>query len=108
MPICSTSGRCSIRGPYAVSMARQFGSIDLNASARRHDAVFFVAAGSLIHYSARLAIPLAILVTMLVFGVIWIGIRDGRFSISGVAAGFRDLHDRIRSLRSSKRADSGG
>jgi hypothetical protein len=77
------------QGSYAVSMARQFGSIDLNApTGGDHDAVFFVAGGKLIHYSARLAIPLAILVTILVLGVIWIGIRDRRFSISGIATGF--------------------
>ena len=35
------------------------------------DAVFFIVGGNLIHYSARLAIPLAILVTLLVLGVIW-------------------------------------
>ena len=44
--------------------------------------------GKLIHYSAWLAIPLAILVTILVLVVIWIGIRDGRFSIGGIAVGF--------------------
>jgi hypothetical protein len=77
------------QGSYAVSMARQFGSIDLNAPrGGDHDAVFFVVGGKLIHYSAWLAIPLACVVTMLVFGVIWIGIRDGRFSIIGVAGGF--------------------
>ena len=63
------------QGSYALSMARQFGSIDLNAP-QTNDAVFFVVGGKLIHYSARLAIPLAILVTLLVLGVIWIGIRE--------------------------------
>jgi hypothetical protein len=77
------------QGSYAVSMARQFGSIDLNAPRTGdHDAVFFVAGGKLIHYSTRIAIALASIVTILVFGVIWMGIRDGRFSISGIGAGF--------------------
>jgi hypothetical protein len=75
------------QGSYALSLARRFGSIDLNAP-RREDAVFFVAAGELIHYSARLAIPLAIVVTILVLSVMRIGVRDGRFSIGGIAAGF--------------------
>ena len=74
------------QGSYALSMARQFGSIDLNAP-QTNDAIFFVVGGKLIHYSARLAIPLAILVTLLVLGVIWIGIRGGRFSLGGVAVG---------------------
>ena len=83
------------QGTYALSMARRFGSIDLNAP-RAGDAVFFVVAGKLIHYSARLAIPFAIVVTILVLGVMWIGIRDGRFSIGGIAAGFAILRDRNR------------
>jgi hypothetical protein len=74
------------QGTYALSMARRFGSIDLKGP-RTHDAVFFVVAGSLIHYTARLAIPLAILVTLIVLAVMWIGIRSGRFSVVGLAAG---------------------
>jgi hypothetical protein len=74
------------QGTCALSMARRFGLIDLS-DPRTHDAVFFVVAGSLIHYTARLAIPLAVLVTILVFGVMWIGIRSGRFSVGGIAAG---------------------
>ena len=68
-------------------MARRFGTVDLN-DPKPEDAVFFVAAGELIHYSAWLAIPLAIFVPILVLSMIWIGIRDGRFSIAGIAAGF--------------------
>jgi hypothetical protein len=75
------------QGSYALSMARQFGSIDLNAP-QTHDTVFFVVVGELIRYPARLAIPLAILVAILVLGIIWIGIRDGRFTIGGIASGF--------------------
>jgi Peptidase family M28 len=77
------------QGSYALSMAHRFGSIDLNAPPTgNHDAVFFVVVGKLIHYSVPIAIALAIVVAMLVFGVIWIGIRDERFSIIGIAAGF--------------------
>ena len=75
------------QGSYALSLARRLGSIDLNAP-RSGDAVFFVASGELIHYAAWLAIPLAVVVTILVLSVIWIGIRDGRYSIGGIAAGF--------------------
>ncbi len=45
------------QGSYALSMARQFGSIDLNVP-QSASAIFFVVVGKLIHYSARLAIPL--------------------------------------------------
>lgn len=76
------------QGSYSLSMARQFGSIDLNASHSADDAIFFIAGGKLINYSARLAIPLAILVAILYLGVIWTGIRNGRFNLGGIAAGF--------------------
>src|SRR5208282_5478954 len=76
------------QGSYSLSMARQFGSIDLNASPTAGDAIFFVAMGELIHYSTGLAIPLAIVVTILFLGVIWIGVRDRHFSLGGIAAGF--------------------
>jgi hypothetical protein len=75
------------QGSYALSMARRFGSIDLNAP-QAGNAVFFTAAGEVIHYSAWLVIPLAIVVTVLVLSAMWIGIRDGRLSIGGIAAGF--------------------
>jgi hypothetical protein len=76
------------QGTYALSMARRFGSIDLDAPRTGdHDAVFFVVGGKLFHYSSRLAIAVAILVTLLLLGVIWIGVRDGRFNIAGVTAG---------------------
>jgi hypothetical protein len=74
------------QGSYALSMARQFGSIDLNPS-QSADAVFFVVFGKLIHYSMPLAIPLAVLVTVIFLVVVWRGIRDGRFSAGGIATG---------------------
>jgi len=74
------------QGSYALSMARQFGSIDLSA-ARTGRAIFFTICGKLIHYPASLAMPFAILVAILVFGLIRIGIRDGRFSAGGIVTG---------------------
>jgi hypothetical protein len=74
------------QGSYALSLARRFGSVDLSAP-QTGNAVFFTAAGELIHYSAWLAIPLAIIVAILVLSMMWIGIRGGRFSIGGIAVG---------------------
>jgi len=73
-------------GSYAVSMARRFGSIDLR-DPRIDDAVFFVAAGSFVHYTSRFAFPVAFLVTILVVVGLGIGIREGRFSSAAIAAG---------------------
>ena len=73
-------------GSYALSMAQRFGSIELT-DPRISDAVFFVAAGSLIHYTSRFALPLGLLVTILVVVGLGIGIREGRFQAAGIAAG---------------------
>jgi len=74
------------QGTYALSMARRFGSIELR-DPRIDDAVFFVAAGSLLDYSARYALPLAFLVTILVVVGLGIGILEGRFNARSIAAG---------------------
>jgi hypothetical protein len=74
------------QGSYALSMAQRFGSIELN-DPRFSDAVFFVAGRGLIYYATRVALPLAFLVTILVAAGFGIGIREGRFSPAGIAAG---------------------
>ena len=74
------------QGSYALSMARQFGSIDLNVP-RNGDAIFFVAGGRLVHYPARWAMPFAILVTIAVIAVIWTRIRGEWLGIGSIAAG---------------------
>ncbi len=74
------------QGMYALSMARQFGSIALS-DPRFDDQVFFVAGGILMHYTKHFALPLALLVAMLVAGGLGIGIYDGRFNAGGIAAG---------------------
>jgi hypothetical protein len=74
------------QGMYALSMARRFGSIDLKAP-RAGDAVFFVVGRKLIHYSTGVAIPFATMVAILVLEALVIGVRDGRFSLGGIAAG---------------------
>jgi hypothetical protein len=73
-------------GTCALSMARRFGSIELS-DPRNSDAVFFVAAGSLVHYTSRFALPLAFLLTILVVVGLGIGIREGRFNTAAIAAG---------------------
>jgi len=73
-------------GTNALSMARRFGSIELR-DPRIDDAVFFVAAGSLIHYTSRFALPVAFLVTILVVVGLGIGIREGRFKAAAIGTG---------------------
>lgn len=74
------------QGSYALSMAQRFGTIILE-NPKVDDAVFFVAGAGLVHYTARLALPLAMLITVLVLSLIGIAIRDRRCNFSGVAGG---------------------
>jgi len=69
------------QGMRALAMAQHFGAMDLSA---------LPAGGAAFSVQGRSWLPtgLGIIVPLLVLGVIWIGIRDGRFGIRAVAAGF--------------------
>ncbi len=71
------------QGALALSTAREFGTVDLN-DLRTESAASTVQDGS---WSRYMATMLAFLVPILLLGVIWIGIRNGQFTIAGVAAG---------------------
>ena len=73
------------QGALTLSTAREFGAIDLN-DLRTESAASIVRDDSLSRYMA--ARSLAFLVPVLLLGVIWIGIRNGQFTIAGLAAGF--------------------
>ena len=72
------------QGALTLSTAREFGAIDLN-DLRTESAASIVQGGSLSRYMATM---LTFLVPVLLLGVIWIGIRNGQFTIAGIAAGF--------------------
>ena len=72
------------QGALALSTAREFGAIDLN-DLRTESAASIVRDDSLSRYTTAM---LAFLVPVLLLGVIWIGIRNGQFTIAGIAAGF--------------------
>lgn len=76
------------QGNYALSMARGFGTIDLAGLPATGGAASYVPSGSLSYYLRQLTLPLSVLMPILLLGVIWIGIRDGRFTAGGIVAGF--------------------
>jgi len=71
------------QGALTLSTARGFGAIDLN-DLQTESAASIVRDDSLSRYTTAM---LAFLVPVLLLGVIWIGIRNGQFTISGIAAG---------------------
>jgi Peptidase family M28 len=72
------------QGALALSMARQFGAIDLD-DLRTESAASIVGDRSLSRYISTM---FAFLVPVLLLGVIWIGIRARHFTIAGISAGF--------------------
>lgn len=74
-------------GSYALALTRHFGNLDLRET-KAPDAVYFNLVGSsLIHYSSSWVIPFTLLVALLFIGVVAVGIRRERLSISGLALG---------------------
>ncbi|HLX05671.1 MAG TPA: M20/M25/M40 family metallo-hydrolase, partial [Candidatus Binatus sp.] len=76
------------QGNYALSMARSFGTIDLAGLPATGGAASYVSSGSLSYYLKQLMFPLSVLIPILLLGVMWIGIRVGRFTPGGIVAGF--------------------
>nr|QEO74687.1 acetylornithine deacetylase [uncultured bacterium] len=79
-------------GMYALALARRFGNSDLNGPISRTEAVYFDLFGrTLIHYSRTTALVLTILAVLTTFGVIALGLRRGRLTLSGQVWGFLAL-----------------
>lgn len=80
-------------GDYAVALARHFGNSDLSGLAppadgqlgpRKASAVYFSLFGATIHYSARWALPLALLAALALAGALALGAKKGRTGIRGI------------------------
>lgn len=75
-------------GSYALALAHRFGDLDL-AELRSRDAVYFNAFGPvLVRYSEAWVVPLTVVITLLFAGVVLLGLKRGRLSVAGIAAGF--------------------
>jgi hypothetical protein len=76
-------------GMYALALARHFGNSALNGPLRKSNAVYFDLFGrTLIHYSRTTALVLAIVGALVTLGVIALGFRRKRLTLSGQALGF--------------------
>ena len=78
-------------GLYALALTREFGDLDLD-NTDRGDAVYFDLLGlRMVHYPARLVIPLAAFIVLLFLGVVAMGVRKGRLVLRGMGLGFLAL-----------------
>jgi Peptidase family M28 len=81
-------------GTYALSLARQFGNLPLDAARQRRggDAVYFDILGLfLVRYSSLWILPLAVFNTALFVALLTVGWRRRRLTLRGVALGFMAL-----------------
>ena len=78
-------------GSYALTLARRFGELDLRHTTER-DAVYFNPLGTLfVHYSEAWVWPLTMLVTMAFIFTLFVGVKDKRLTLKGMALGFAAL-----------------
>jgi peptidase M28-like protein len=76
------------QGSYALALAKHFGNLNLE-NTKQGDAVYFDLLGfTLIHYSARLVLPIALLVTAAFAGIAILGFRKRKLSFPGILLGF--------------------
>jgi Peptidase family M28 len=79
-------------GMYALALTRRFGNSDLNRPINRTETVYFDLFGrTLIHYSRTTALVLTTLAVLITFGVVALGLRRGRLTLSGQVWGFLAL-----------------
>jgi peptidase M28-like protein len=83
-------------GDYAVELARRFGNADISGlvpsadgrlGRRANDEVYFNLGGSTVHYSARWAVPLALVAILAFIAALTLGIRKGRLGPRGILGG---------------------
>jgi Peptidase family M28 len=75
------------QGSYVLSLARRFGDADLANPRGLDDSVYFTIGGDIVDYQRAAALPLAIAALLLAVGVFTAGMRAGRFTVEGTAAG---------------------
>jgi hypothetical protein len=75
-------------GSNALALMHRLGNMDLKEAQRAGDAVYFtLLPGLLVSYSTTWAIPLAVLVGLLLFGVAVVGTRREQLTIGGLLIG---------------------
>jgi hypothetical protein len=75
-------------GSTVLALTRHFGDLSLH-DPKETNAVYFDVVGlGLVHYSSAWVLPLTIIIVFLFSGLIIIGLRKGRLTISGMALGF--------------------
>ena len=76
------------QGDYALALARQYGNANLS-NTKTGNAVYFDLLGlTLIHYPVSWVAPLTILTVLFFAAVVFVGVKKGRLTLTGIAFGF--------------------
>lgn len=76
------------QGSYALSLSREFGNLNLEAT-KANDRVFFNTIGSnLVNYAEALILPLIVATTLLFIAVLFVGFKKDLLTLKGVIGGF--------------------
>ena len=79
------------QGSYSLALARHLGNLDLGQT-KANDAIYFDVLGKwMVRYSARWAIPLALLACALFCVLVVVGLRKKKLSVRGMLIGFLGL-----------------
>ena len=79
------------QGAYALALARRYGNLDLT-NTKASNAVYFDLLGlRLIHYPVTWVAPLTILTLLFLAAVAFVGLRQKRLTLAGIAFGFAAL-----------------
>lgn len=75
------------QGEYALALARRLGGADLGRVREPNSVYFDLLGATLLRYPVSVVIPLAVLTLALFVAVVVLGIRRGRLTLKGIAAG---------------------
>jgi hypothetical protein len=74
-------------GSYCLSLARHFGNLNLAETRQGNEVYFDILGRRLAHYPGSVVMPLAVAALLLFVGVLIVGLKRRRMTLSGVALG---------------------
>jgi hypothetical protein len=75
-------------GSYTLALVRHFGAMDLSqVPTASNNAMFNILPGVVVHYPETWAVPLAVMITLLLLGVLALGFRRKHLTVGGFAGG---------------------
>ncbi len=74
-------------GTYALALARRFGNASLDTPSSGNEVYFDLLGRWLVHYSTKFVLPSTVLITFILAAVTWLGRKQKKIALAGVAVG---------------------